>query len=40
MQIEQKQDKILVHKRAYIKNLLEMYKMENCNAVATPMDIN
>ena len=40
MQIEQKEDKIYVNQKRYIEKLLKLYRMTDCNAVGSPMDIN
>jgi len=40
MQVVQEDGKIYVHQKEYIKKLLEMYGMEECNAVGSPIDVN
>jgi len=40
MQVIQEDGKIYVHQKEYIKKLLEIYGMEECNAVGSPIDVN
>lgn len=40
MEIDQEEGKIYVHQKKYIKKLLVMYGMEDCNIVKTPIDVN
>jgi len=40
MQVIQEDGKLYVHQKEYIKKLLGIYGMEECNAVASPIDVN
>lgn len=40
MQVDQEDGKIFVHQKKYIEKLLELYEMEECNSVGSPIDIN
>lgn len=40
MQMDQEEGTIFVYQRSYIEKLLNLYEMENCNSVRTPIDTN
>lgn len=40
MQVEQENGRVYVHQQDYIKKLLIMYGMDECNSVSTPIDVN
>lgn len=40
MQIEHEEGRIYVHQKKYIQKLLQLYGMEECNTVGSPMDVN
>ena len=40
MELEQKDGKIFISQRGYIKDLLSLYGMTDCNEVNAPMDTN
>ena len=40
MEVTQEEGKVYVDQKNYIKRLLELYEMEECNIVRSPMDLN
>lgn len=40
MQVERESGRVYVHQKDYIKKLLLMYGMDECNSVSTPIDVN